>query len=211
MRVAVHNQLTPELAQRLSTMGYGARTRQPHTILVIWPDAVAAALWSPISLVITISVVAPVIVGSTPFLNTTGQLVIYWILVALSVIAWALQDHSAFDKKRAEIAGLRSTFRKRFPRSELLSMYECLKSAPDVFWQDYKKLPDVQISETTNNKFRERTAPYANWGSNVVQRRALLIAGAAALVAILTFVEASLDGGSVEWVVRELFGWSQQN
>ena len=175
------------------------------------PMLVLAALWSLITFSITIGVFAPVIGERIEFLSNTAQLVATWLLVGLFTFLWCFQDRNAFDRKRKELSELRSVFRRRFPVSELLSMYDCLRVAPDVFWQEYKSLSSVEVNQATNRRFRERAAPYANRGSNIVQRRALLIAGAAALIAILTFVEASLDGGSVEWVMHELFSWGQKS
>ena len=83
-------------------------------------------------------------------------------------------------------------------------MYECLRVAPRIFWEEYQSLPEAQVNEGTNRKFRERAAPYRSGGGNVLQRRAFAIAVLAVLAAVGTFIDASIDGGIVGWSVRGL-------
>ena len=167
-------------------------------ILPIW------ALWSIWTFPVVVATMAPVIAKATGYLDTLWQLILLWTLMFLASITWVLQEHSGIDRKRQELGSLRSVYRLRFKVSELLSMYECLRVAPRVFWEEYKCLPDVQVTETTNRKFRERAAPYSNSGANVLQRRSLIIAVLAVIVAVLTFAEASIDGGIVGRFVQEL-------
>ena len=54
-------------------------------------------------------------------------------------------------------------------------MYECLYDAPREFWEEYADLPD-DVNYATNQKYRERAAPYHNRASSGVQRVALLVA-----------------------------------
>ena len=55
-------------------------------------------------------------------------------------------------------------------------MYECLYDAPREFWEEYADLPDDDVNYATNQKYRERAAPYHNRASSGVQRVALLVA-----------------------------------
>ena len=143
---------------------------------------------------------------ATGFLDTPGQLVLFWLVVFLLSVIWVLQELSTLDRKRQHLDELRPVFHRRFSVSELLSMYECLKVAPRVFWDEYKDLPDVQVSDATNRKFRERAAPYEAKGGDTLQRKFLIIAVATVLLAVLTFVEASIGDGVVGWFVRGFSG-----
>ena len=161
-------------------------------------------LWSLWTLPVVVTTLAPIIAEATGFLDTSGQLVLVWLVAFLASIAWVLQEQNGLDRKRQELEALRPIYHQRFPVSELLSMYECLRVAPRVFWREYKDLPDVQVNEATNRKFRERAAPYSNSGANAFQRRAFVIAVLAVLAAVLTFAEASIDGGLLRWFVQGL-------
>ena len=55
---------------------------------------------------------------------------------------------------------LPSVFKDNFTRSELLSMYESLRHAPPLFWEEYRTLSDEEVNEATNRKYRERAAPF---------------------------------------------------
>ena len=162
------------------------------------------ALWSLCTIPAVVATAAPIIAKSIGFLDTTVQQVLVWLVAFLSATAWVFLEHDAIDRKRQELESLRSIYRRRFPVTELLSMYECLRVAPRIFWEEYKDLPDVQISEATNQKFRERAAPFSSSGGNTLQRRAIVIAVFAVLAAVVTFVDASIDGGIVGWFVQGL-------
>ena len=85
---------------------------------------------------------------------------------------------------------LREIFHQRFPKSELLSMYESLNPAPKLFWDEYSRLPDEDVNEQSNQNFRVRAAPYVQKQS----RRYTIYAVAATgftlgLTAILVVIE----------------------
>ena len=63
------------------------------------------------------------------------------------------------DKVKA-LNGLRPIFHKRFSVPEILSIYESFRPAPPLFWEAYANLPENDINEETNRKFRELVAPY---------------------------------------------------
>lgn len=160
------------------------------------------ALWALWTLGTTMTTFAPIVGGATGFLDAPVQIILFWLVAFLVSVAWVNNEYDAFDRKRRELEKLRPVYCQRFPTSELVSMYDCLSAAPRVFWEEYKCLPDVQVSEATNRKFRERATPYGTRGGDVLQRKALIIAVAAVLVAVLTFVEASFDSGFVGWFLR---------
>ena len=64
------------------------------------------------------------------------------------------------DARLEMFESLRPVLRNRFTVTEILSMRECLRVAPRIFWEEYTNLPAVQVNEATNRKFRERAAPY---------------------------------------------------
>ena len=100
--------------------------------------------------------------------------------------------------------GLRPVFHRRFPPSEILSMREAMRNAPNLFWEEYAALPDVQVTEANNRRFRERVLPYATGRGHGLQSLSVLVAVAAGLAAvvmgILSFLEL-FGGGTVvtEW------------
>ncbi|MXZ90164.1 MAG: hypothetical protein F4W95_00580 [Chloroflexi bacterium] len=161
-------------------------------------------LLSFVTVSIFTTTLAPILTEAMGFLDTLGELSVFWAVAFLVSIIWVLQEHTIFDRKRQALDDLRPTYRQRFTPSELLSMYECLRAAPPLFWREYQNLPDVQVTEATNQKFRERAAPYSSRGSNVLQRRAFIAAVVAVLAAVGTFVEASIGGGIVQWFISEL-------
>ena len=98
---------------------------------------------------------------------------------------------------------LRHIFRNRFTVTEILSMCECLRVAPRIFWEEYTNLPAVQVNEATNRKFKERAAPYQTRRGEVTQRTMLLVAVAAVLLAVPTVINVLLDGT----LVASFAGW----
>ena len=59
-----------------------------------------------------------------------------------------------------KLEGLRDIFHQRFTVSELTSMYESLRHAPQIYWEEYINLPDGRISRETNRDYRERGMLY---------------------------------------------------
>ena len=179
--------------------------REAEKLSQVWMHVAMSpllALWSLWTLGITMTTFAPVVGEATNFLDTPVQIILFWLVAFLVSVAWVNNEHDAFDRKRRELEKLRPVYRRRFPASELLSMYDCLSVAPPVFWEEYKDLPYMQVNEATNRKFRERAAPYAAQGGDALQRKTLIIAVAAVLVAVVTFIEAFFDSGLVGWFLR---------
>ena len=91
------------------------------------------------------------------------------------------------DKTRT-LDDLREVFHQRFRPSELLSMYEGLRSAPPLVWKEYADLPDDQINQETNRSYRERATPFGHSRSSRDNRLVLV-------VAVLTLVLTALVAG----------------
>ena len=168
------------------------------------PMLVLLALWSLWTIPTVVSAIAPVIAEATDFLDEPWHLVLFLPLVFLASILWIAQEYDALDRKWRELEGLRPVYKRCFPVSELLSMYECLRVAPRIFWEEYKDLPDMYVNEVNNRKFRERAASYSGRASHALQRRALIVAVLAVVAAVLTLIEASTGGELVGWFVEGL-------
>ena len=107
------------------------------------------------------------------------------------------------DARLEMFESLRPVFRNRFTVTEILSMRECLRVAPRIFWEEYTNLPAMQVNEATNRKFKERAAPYQARRGEVTQRTMLLVAVAAALLAVPTLLYVLLEGT----LVASFTGW----
>ena len=96
-------------------------------------------------------------------------------------------------EKIKKLEDLREVFGQRFGVVELLSMYESLRFAPQMFWEEYSKLPDEDINEETNRKYRELAAPYRYAQSSKHSRTVITVAtGTLALTAVLVVIEVFL-------------------
>ena len=58
------------------------------------------------------------------------------------------------------LEGLAEVYHKRFSVPELLSMYESLRWAPPNFWEEYSNLPHHNITQKTNQEYREWAASF---------------------------------------------------
>ena len=170
----------------------------------IWSTLFFAA-WFAFSALAAYGLALPVI---DDLIGDMGQPVLLstWLLTLLLAILWR---HERFRKARLKIHELDSldpVFHQRFPPSELLSMYECMSSAPPLFWAEYKNLKEWQISEATNRKYRERVAPYNIHEHSSFQRIALWLTLATILLATGTAIYGLLTGDPqlAEWF-RTLF------
>ena len=105
---------------------------------------------------------------------------------------------SVILEKVKALDGLREVFHQRFSKSEILSMYEGLRQAPPLFWEEYINLPDYAVSQETNRKFRERISPF-RYSQSRSHNRYMLVAmaitiGLAVISVVLTF---TFRGGSI--------------
>ena len=121
------------------------------------------------------------------------------IAIITGVWSWAL-DRTEVADQIGSLESLRPVFRNRFPVTEILSMRECLRVAPRIFWEEYANLPAVQVNEATNRKFRERAAPYQARRSERTQRRMLLVTALATLLAVLTLVSVLPVETLIDWI-----------
>ena len=95
------------------------------------------------------------------------------------------------DKVQA-LDNLKAAFHQRFAVTELLSMYETLRQAPDLFWEEYTQLPDEAVREETNREYRVRAEPYRNAQSRQENRLAITIATLTLIAAITVPVAIEL-------------------
>ena len=103
-----------------------------------------------------------------------------------AVIEWVRCNR--IDLKRRRLDALKPVFSTIFPVSELLSMYECLQKAPQLFWDEYANLRDVEVNEMNNRRFRDRVAPYQHSRLDDLQRAAIFVAVVAAALALVSIV-----------------------
>ena len=93
-------------------------------------------------------------------------------------------------EKIKELDNLRGVYHQRFKVSELLAMYEGLRHAPLLFWEEYSNLPDKEVNENTNSKYLERAAPYRYSQSSRYNRIVITVA---VLTLLVTAVLAAKD------------------
>ena len=95
------------------------------------------------------------------------------------VIEW--QRFEKIHRKVKSLDGLREVFHDRFRASELLSVYENLRHSPPLFWKEYAQLPDEEVNEETNRKYRERAVPYG-YSQSIKHNRIIIVVGALTLI-----------------------------
>ena len=136
-------------------------------------------------------------------------LTLLWLTAIGVPVFVVLAGFSSLKAKAAELSGLPEVFRRCFPPSEILSMYECLHApgVPRSFWEEYKKLSTMQVAEANNRRFRARVEPYVSRDNAGLQRTILFMAALAVLVAISVALPTVLgiltDGEPVlDWLRR---------
>ena len=75
-------------------------------------------------------------------------------------VMWKIYRASNALEKVKALTQLPSIFQERFKDSEILSMYESLRDAPAWYWEEYISLPDDEVNEKTNQKYRRRAVPF---------------------------------------------------
>ena len=122
-------------------------------------------------------------------------LTLLWLIAIGIPVFVVLAGFSSLKTKACELSGLPQVFGRWFPPSEILSMYECLHApgVPRSFWDEYKRLPIMQVSEANNRRFRARVEPYVARDNAGLQRTILFVAAMAVLVAILVALPTVLD------------------
>lgn len=117
----------------------------------------------------------------------TATFAMYALFVGSAIESQRIQKITV--KVRA-LDDLRVVFHQRFSISELLSVYEALRFAPPLFWEEYSNLDDDQISHETNRSYCERAAPYVHSQSS---RHTMMVIIVAVLTLILTSVLAAKE------------------
>ena len=97
----------------------------------------------------------------------------YAALIGLTVRSERIKNIA--DKTKT-LNNLKEVFHQKFSVSELLSMYEALRPAPPLFWEEYANLPDEQVTQETNRIYRERAAPYGHSQASKYNRTVIVVA-----------------------------------
>ena len=111
-----------------------------------------------------------------------------------AIIGYMVESHrvTQITDKTKTLDDLREVFHQRFSPSELLSVYEALRLAPPLFWEEYSGLPANQVSEQTNRNFRERAAPYGHSQSMRYHRIVIVLVILSILPGAIVAVEVLL-------------------
>ena len=110
----------------------------------------------------------------------------FFLIGLILGVAIEIQHLEDVQRKVKTFEGLREVFHSRFRPSDLLSVYESMKQAPPLFWEEYTQLPEEEVNEATNQKYRERAAPY-RYNLAIRHNRMTILVGVLAL-AIATLV-----------------------
>ena len=160
---------------------------------------IVLGVWSAVNVYLFVYVAMPAVADDVPIMSELGSSFVSWLGVSVLAGWLGAAEYLALNAKRRELDDLRLIFHTRFPVSEILSMYECLRAAPRVFWEEYTSLPAVQVNEATNRKFRERVGPYATHRNENIQRTILAVAAITVLVTLVALL-SPLIGDVSEWV-----------
>ena len=158
-------------------------------------SSIIATLWASFTIGFIIWFIAP---ATTP-IEVEPKSTLASLASFLLPVSWGMSDYRHGETKREKLDALGPAFHTRLPISEILSMYECLRFVPPVFWKEYTELPEVQINSATNQEFRNRTSPYQVLESQIAQRVALTIAVVALAVAALSVASLFLEGTPMQW------------
>ena len=123
-------------------------------------------------------------------LQTTLLFAIYAVFIGFMVEYQRFNEISEMTKK---LDDLKAPFHEKFPISELLSMYEELRLAPPLFWEEYAGLTDDQVGQQTNRIYRERAAPYGRSRSIRYNKIVIVVAALTLLVAAISAVRGLLS------------------
>ena len=121
----------------------------------------------------------------------SGRFELTFVFAFMSLVIGYTRERErikAIETKIREITNLRSVFFEVYSRADLISLYESLRHAPRLFWEEYASLPDDRINESTNSKYREIAAPFhQNWARRttviliIVAVVGLVVSGAVAV------------------------------
>ena len=165
------------------------------------PNLIFTTFWVIATILFSVWFILP---ATTPIEMEPTTTVLTLGVFLWAPIYWSLADYQDGEKRRGKLDSLGHSYHARFSVSEILSMYECLRLAPPVFWHEYETLPDAQINRRTNDEFRKMTSSYHVLGSQIHQRIALFIAVVAVVAATPSLAFLFLEGTITQWV-RDLF------
>lgn len=134
----------------------------------------------------TILIIEESLPGEDQFYYTV-MIALYGFFIGFTVEYERIAKITEMPRK---LDGLGEAFHQRFAVSELLSMYESLRPAPPLFWEEYAALTDDEINDETNRSFRRRARPYSNIQSGRYNRIIIVVA---VLTLLLTGVSAALQ------------------
>ena len=176
-------------------------------------EALISLAWLSFTLYLTVTRALPVIGAYSPGESSPLVWAILWCSLGYLHARYVLNGYHYANSKRQALEALPKPFHDRFSVSEILSMYECLRAAPAIFWEEYVNLPDWQVSKSTNREFRERVAPYVVNQGEKHQRNILLLTVLIIVltvltvgVAFLTLLSELLDTTFIDWIKREILG-----
>ena len=156
-------------------------TSAPWFICVVIAGIFGSAVTYLIALFTAILVTDDIWLGANPYYDT-------FVAFSIAIVLGASVESQRFDdvqRKVNRLEGLRGIFHERFSASELLSVYESLQHSPTLFWEEYTQLPDEEVGEETNRKYRERAVPFRDSQSIKYNRITITVAALTFVVAVL--------------------------
>ena len=198
----VFGQLATQVSLRLMSRGKRSSYQKwgvdkelfrPESIVWLIGSGVVAA----ISLILTfylaflsITLVTEATTTAIDRFQTTLLFAMYAVFIGFTVEYQRFKKIADMTKK---LDDLKEPFHEKFPISELLSMYEELRPAPPLFWEEYAGLTDDQVSQQTNRIYRERAAPYGHSRSIRYSKIVIVVAALTLLVAAISAVKGLLS------------------
>ena len=160
---------------------------QPNSIIVLIGFGILALVFTTFACYVAFQATEPITGDTTS--NADGLMYTLFAAGSAAIVGFVMESQRVkhIKAKTRTLDGLREVFHLRFSPSELLSMYEALRSAPPLFWEEYAGLPDNQVSEETNRSFRERAAPY---GQSSISRYNRIVIVVAVITSVLTAIVA---------------------
>ena len=137
------------------------------------------------------------VTGNSPFDATQIMFTLY---LAALIFAFGYQREMArtgdilTTVKRLD--ELRAEFHDHFSPSELISVRECLRHSPSLFWEEYSNLPVESINATTNEKYRELAEPFRHRQALKHNRSTVVLAIVGLAIAAISAVVALKDASS---------------
>lgn len=128
--------------------------------------ALGVCVTSAISLIASVVIAegfdTSALLAGAPFFDAGNLIITIRIGLYSLWVGYCLQYFRANKalNKVVALTALRPIFHQRFTAPEILSIYESCLPAPKLFWEAYINLPENDINEETNRKFRELVAPY---------------------------------------------------